>query len=547
MAEEFPVENVEESQLQQAEEVESQINEPFSGYGGYGGYSGSGSLVINGHDISFNKEKREKGYYTPKIFYDKYPIKCSSSTVIKVDVPKPTFRFSDYGCMWNKKSDPYFNPNPFNNFTNIEKYYLPKNSVNAMIKPPLFTGSTKIFLNNSVESIHEQWKLFSENTGLTKRENAKMASVSVGGKQSDSDYETSDDEVMSDEEDMYSEFKEIESDDEEDVKIKKTQFNKELKAYRDVREKKAERIYIKQELKELAQKKAERIEIERQRLLTEQATLKHAKVEELYTEEQRLKAERDKLPSYDAKPVVDTMPFDVSKPYKFKNNDKDLLRLNDDDINNIKSDVEHIINNTGEEDRKLITAQLIIMNIQKRQKAGTSGVYTKMLQYYIDSYKELEKRTDESLTANTDKVLDYYKKRISVIQNKQPKNDAERGELTQELVNILLDSKMLKLRQSNSNRNIQLPKYDLLKIKDIVALQSSWSNRSHALNKLYKMNDENQMERFNKYLTKKNISMQLNQKKNGINFSDIKNLKTINYPSMKATISDFLEEELLDA
>ena len=61
------------------------------------------------------------------------------------------------------------------------------------------------------------------------------------------------------------------------------------------------------------------------------------------------------------------------------------------------------------------------------------------------------------------------------------------------------------------------------------------------------MNDENQMERFNKYLTKKNISMQLNQKKNGINFSDIKNLKTINYPSMKATISDFLEEELLDA
>ena len=70
-----------------------------------------------------------------------------------------------------------------------------------------------------------------------------------------------DDEVMSDEEDMYSEFKEIESDDEEDVKIKKTQFNKELKAYRDVREKKAERIYIKQELKELAQKKPKELRL----------------------------------------------------------------------------------------------------------------------------------------------------------------------------------------------------------------------------------------------------------------------------------------------
>ena len=37
-----------------------------------------------------------------------------------------------------------------------------------MIKPPMFTGSTKFFLNNDLESIHEQWKLFSHNTGLKK-------------------------------------------------------------------------------------------------------------------------------------------------------------------------------------------------------------------------------------------------------------------------------------------------------------------------------------------------------------------------------------------
>ena len=50
-----------------------------------------------------------------------------------------------------------------------------------MVKPPMFTGSTKIFVNNNIESIHEQWQLFSHNTGLKKtKEVVEKFGVSSG-------------------------------------------------------------------------------------------------------------------------------------------------------------------------------------------------------------------------------------------------------------------------------------------------------------------------------------------------------------------------------
>ena len=127
------------------------------------------SIELQGYNVSFDRLKIEKEYKHP-IIYDKFPIKANNSTVIHVSEPKIPFKFPDYGCLWNeKKENPYFNANPFKNLKDIEKYYLPKNTVNEMIKPPMFTGSTKIFLNNDLESIHEQWKLFSHNTGLKKQ------------------------------------------------------------------------------------------------------------------------------------------------------------------------------------------------------------------------------------------------------------------------------------------------------------------------------------------------------------------------------------------
>jgi len=139
------------------------------------------SITLEGYNVSFDRLKIEKEYKHP-IIYDKFPIKANNSTMIHVSEPKIPFRFPDYGCLWNgKKENPYFNANPFKNLKDIEKYYLPPNSVNNMIKPPMFTGSTKIFLNNNIESIHEQWKLFSHNTGLKKtKEVVEKFGVSSG-------------------------------------------------------------------------------------------------------------------------------------------------------------------------------------------------------------------------------------------------------------------------------------------------------------------------------------------------------------------------------
>ena len=126
------------------------------------------SITLEGYNVSFDRLKIEKEYKHP-IIYDKFPIKATNSTVIHVSEPKIPFRFPDYGCLWNgKKENAYFNSNPFKNLKDIEKYYLPKNTVNEMVKPPMFIGSNKIFLNNNIESIHEQWQLFSHNTGLKK-------------------------------------------------------------------------------------------------------------------------------------------------------------------------------------------------------------------------------------------------------------------------------------------------------------------------------------------------------------------------------------------
>ena len=151
-------------------------------------------IILEGYDVSFARLKKENEYKHP-IIYDKFPITSQGGTVIRVSEPKIPFRFPDYGCLWNdKKENPYFNANPFGNLKDVERYYLPKNSVNNMIKSPMFTGTTKIFLNNSVESVHDQWKLFTKNTGLSEAKGIELNLVNTGV-EADSSAETSGDET----------------------------------------------------------------------------------------------------------------------------------------------------------------------------------------------------------------------------------------------------------------------------------------------------------------------------------------------------------------
>ena len=139
-------------------------------------------------ETSYYRLYWDTGYLEPKLFYDKDPIKAESleSEVIYDQIEKPRMMFnpheiirhSDIETLW--KSGHYDNDYaPFKmyrltNISEISEYYMPEHSVRYDVDTPFFMPTDKLYLNNSMHSVDEQWKIFTAKTGITRKQQKKL-------------------------------------------------------------------------------------------------------------------------------------------------------------------------------------------------------------------------------------------------------------------------------------------------------------------------------------------------------------------------------------
>ena len=121
--------------------------------------------------FSFSRMRMPKDEITPKIFYDKWPVRAEGDgTTIKVDTKmKPDrgilfhsneiIRHSDIEVMWcTGNYDTEGSPCKVNRLTNIKQisqYYMPEHSVRYDVDVPFFMPTDKIYLSNSKRAVDE--------------------------------------------------------------------------------------------------------------------------------------------------------------------------------------------------------------------------------------------------------------------------------------------------------------------------------------------------------------------------------------------------------
>jgi hypothetical protein len=147
-----------------------------------GGYS-----YTDFYRLRFSK----RNYYEPKITFDREPIKAESfGQCIYEPKKRPRLDatacerivFNDIETMWKtgnySAEDKYFHPTKIYNVSEMQKYYLPNHTVPYNVDIPVFMPTDKIYLNNSRAAIDKQWNIFTQKTGITRKEQQKQKFIS---------------------------------------------------------------------------------------------------------------------------------------------------------------------------------------------------------------------------------------------------------------------------------------------------------------------------------------------------------------------------------
>jgi len=131
-------------------------------------------ITVEGCDVSFSPLYREPTkQYTPKIFYDKKPIRVNpnqkpgtidykTQKVKEIKSPNETYiKAENPHDIWKPRIMNNYNTNPYPTLESIHKYY-GEPDLNTQI--PLFVPSDKIYLNTK-SGIEEQWAIYLKKTG----------------------------------------------------------------------------------------------------------------------------------------------------------------------------------------------------------------------------------------------------------------------------------------------------------------------------------------------------------------------------------------------
>jgi hypothetical protein len=152
------------------------------------------TLRLQTYNVSYDRLRFDDEMIIPTIQFDKNPIKPESINGIIAPVskeksmmmhPNEMIRFSSMESMFKgdkfitEPSESHFDMNRLTSIEKISQFYLPEHSVRFDIDTPFFMPTDRIYLNNNEHAINEQWRIFEEKTGITKRQQKKMNLVDL--------------------------------------------------------------------------------------------------------------------------------------------------------------------------------------------------------------------------------------------------------------------------------------------------------------------------------------------------------------------------------
>jgi hypothetical protein len=151
-------------------------------------------LRIQTNNISYDRLRFDDEIIIPTVQFDKNPIRPESINGIITPVskeksmmmhPNEMIRFSSMESMFQgnkfitEPSESHFDMNRLDSIDKISQFYLPEHTVRFDVDTPFFMPTDRIYLNNNEHAINEQWRIFQEKTGITKKQQKKMNLVDL--------------------------------------------------------------------------------------------------------------------------------------------------------------------------------------------------------------------------------------------------------------------------------------------------------------------------------------------------------------------------------